>query len=250
MIQPLDKQMTSKRVALVTGGTSGIGLAFAERLYADGYRVVVCGRDEGRLADMRKRLPDAMCMRCDVTDFAELKGLVSRIADEFGRLDLLVSNAGTLHDRNIIDGIDAVAIEYETRLNLTAPMVLTSLATPLLLRTPEAAIIFVTSGYALAPATRAPVYSAAKAGMRSFAKAIRRQLSPHGVRVIEVVPALVDTPSVAHLGGKKITPAAVVEASLAALRKGKAEAFVGQTAMLPALLRLAPSVAEGIVAKS
>ena len=108
----------------------------------------------------------------------------------------------------------------------------------------------VTSGYALAPATRAPLYSAAKAGLRSFVKALRRQLAPCGILVTEVAPAVVDTPSVAHRTVSKMPADRVVLESLAAVAKGRPEVYPGSARWLPLLLRLAPRLTERFVART
>ncbi len=81
----------------------------------------------------------------------------------------------------------------------------------------------VSSGYALALATRAPVYDAGKAGLHAFTKALRHQLAPRGVRVVEVLPPV------------------VVAATLKAIARGRSDVLVGQTRWLPTLLRLAPA---------
>lgn len=238
------------KVALITGGTSGIGYAFAERLVAEGMSVVVCGRDPVKLERTAARLPGVLARSCDVTNPFAVSDLLAQLDTQFGRLDLLVSNAGGLVNRDFAKGENVVSIEEEIRVNLTAPMALAAQATPLLMRTPGSAFVFVSSGYALAPVTRAPGYSAAKAGLHAFAKALRRQLKLHGVSVLEVLPPLVDTPAVAYRDGKKIPPQDVVAATMAALAKGRPEAYVGQTTFLPTLLRLVPTFAEEMVAKT
>ncbi len=240
---------SNARVAVITGGTSGIGLEFAERLMGS-YTVVVCGRDEGRLQRARDKMPGILALRCDVTRLDDLQALVAEIEQRFGRLDLLVSNAGLSSELDFRSGVDADEIDQEVRLNLVAPIQLTNLALPLLQRAPNPSIVYVTSGYALAPATRAPVYSASKAGLRSFIKALRRQLKDDGIHVVEVVPPVVDTPAVAHRAVKKVSPAQVVVQTLKALGRKKKEVYVGQTRALPMLLRLAPAYAERLVARS
>ena len=196
---------SNARVAVITGGTSGIGLAFAERLIGS-YTVVVCGRNERRLQGARDEIPGLIALRCDVTRLDDLHALVAEIEQRFGRLDLLVSNANLASEFDFRSGVDADKVDQEVRLNLVAPIQLTNLALPLLLRSPHPSIVYVTSGYALAPATRAPVYSASKAGLRSFVKALRRQVEADGIHVIEVVPPVVDTPAVAHRAEKKYLP--------------------------------------------
>src|SRR5947207_15186208 len=80
------------RVVLITGGTSGIGLALAQAFADAGAKVAVCGRDEARLSTARRAVPDALCITADVTDEAEVAAMLGAVADRFGRLDVLVNN--------------------------------------------------------------------------------------------------------------------------------------------------------------
>jgi uncharacterized oxidoreductase len=108
----------------------------------------------------------------------------------------------------------------------------------------------VSSGYALAPATRAPIYSASKAALHNLGKSLRRQLRPLDISVTEVLPPVVDTPAVAHRKVAKMSADEVVELALAGAAKRVAEVYPGQARWLPSLLRIAPALAENMVAKS
>jgi uncharacterized oxidoreductase len=238
------------KVVLITGGTSGIGYALAQQFHAAGARIVVCGRSQERLEAARRALPDILGVRCDVTDVEQIRRMLSEVEAHFGGLDILVSNAGSLSPHDFTGAVDPATIEGEVRLNLTAPITLVALAMPLLRRAERAAIVVVTSGYAVAPSTRAPVYSASKAGLRAFAKALRRQVGPLGMTVTEVIPPVVDTPAVAHREGKKVSPQAVAAASLRAVSSGRSEVFIGATRALPVMMRLVPGLTEEVVAKS
>ncbi len=80
-------------VVLITGGTSGIGLAIAHAMAERGSTVIVCGRDEQRLAAVVKAVPGACAIRCDLTDEIEVEALLADVERRFGRLDVLVNNA-------------------------------------------------------------------------------------------------------------------------------------------------------------
>ncbi|WP_170984494.1 SDR family NAD(P)-dependent oxidoreductase [Rhodoligotrophos defluvii] len=93
------------KAALVTGGSRGIGLAIAKRFLAEGARVAICGRDEGRLNEARSALSadgEVIAVRCDTADGAQRRDFVARTAAAFGRIDILVNNAGT-HVRGALD---------------------------------------------------------------------------------------------------------------------------------------------------
>jgi short-subunit dehydrogenase involved in D-alanine esterification of teichoic acids len=144
----------AQKVVLVTGGTSGIGLALACAFRADGVRVIVCGRDAERLAEVRKALPDVTAIACDVSDRDQARRLIDQIAATDGRLDVLVNNAGLLKKQDFTGTPDFGMIEAEINTNLLAPINLTGLAMPLLRAAAPAWIVMITSSYALAPATR------------------------------------------------------------------------------------------------
>ena len=236
-----------KQVVLITGGTSGIGLALAEAFLKRGAAVAVCGRSAAALERFSAAHPDALAIRADVTVGEARRALLDAVAERFGRLDVLVNNAGIFVERDFTAGADAMQdLEQEIALNLTAPIRLTGEA---LSRWPApTAIVFVTSGYALVSPTRAPTYGAGKAGLHGFADGLRRQLASKGTHVLELLPPLVDTPMTAAMTGRKISPAEVASVTLRALARRRPMALPGQTRLLPTMLRIAPSAIRRLVA--
>ncbi len=209
----------SPRTAVVSGGSSGIGRAFVEELHRRGYRVMFCGRDANKLRAVETRCPGARGFVCDVTDKASVLEFARVVLDQHSSVDLVVSNAGGLREIDFTS-IDVAAVDLtaELRLNLEGAVHFIAAFLPGLRRAAPSALIVISSGYALAPATRAPLYSAAKAGLRSFTKALRRQLASTGILVIEVAPAAVDTPSVAYRNTPKLPAERVVREALAVPR--------------------------------
>ncbi len=236
------------KAVLVTGGTSAIGLALARALVRARARVAVCARSREGLDAFAAEQPGAVALQADVTDSASQARLLADVEARFGGLDVLVSNAGVLVEHDFMrDAIDPAAIAREIDVNLTAPM---QLAAAALERFPRlAALVFVSSGYALVAPRAAPTYGAAKAGLHAFAKALRRQAGSRGVHVLEVLPPVVDTPATAHRAVKKVSPETVAEATLRALAARRDEALIGDVRLLPALLRLAPRWVEAAVAR-
>lgn len=230
---------------LITGGTAGIGLALAERLLREGARVSVCGRSKARAKAAAERLgPEATAMVCDLSDPAQHPRLLADAAAANGPIDVLVNNAGVQQLMDFTDAQQRRAIAGEVTINLTAPMLLTEALLPQLRGRPNAAIVQVTSGLALSPKASAPVYCATKSGLRAFTRALRWQLADQGVRVVEVLPPLVDTAMTRGRGRDKLSPAAVAEAIVRGLRAERSEIHVGKSKLLRALVRLSPWLAS------
>ncbi len=184
----------SANTVLITGGSSGIGLALAEAFVQRGSEVIICGRSEERLEAAQRRHPALHTKVSDLSDVAGCQELALWVADRFERVNVLVNNAGIQRDIDFTRGAnDFLAGENEVRVNLEAPILLAGLMVPLIAGKRPAAIINITSGLGFVPSARMPVYSATKAGLHAFSMALRRQLAPIGIQVFEVVPPAVNT---------------------------------------------------------
>lgn len=246
--------MTSKfkgRVALITGGTSGIGFALAQALTAAGAEVVICGRDRVRLAAAELKLPQVVGLRCDITQTVSVIDMMAEIETRFGGLDLLVNNAGRLVERDFRDApLNEADLAEEIDANLTAHIRVTNRALCLLRHSDRPHLVFIGSGYGLTPVGRAPLYSASKAGLRAFSKALRLRPPLPGLTVTEVIPPVVDTPATAHRQVAKMSPEQVARTIVRGLGSNKPEIYLGQARALPLLLRLAPGLVERRVART
>lgn len=238
-----------RQTVLITGGTSGIGLALAEAFTGRGANVAVCARSEASLERFTQAHPSALAIRADVTDSDARAAVLDAVAERFGDLDVLINNAGTFVERDFTSADDPTAdLDSEIALNLTAPIQLTGEA---LQRWPRLdGIVFVTAGYALVSPRRAPTYGAVKSGLHGFADGLRRQLAPRGTHVVEVLPPLVDTPMNAEVVGNKMSPATVAAVTIAALERRRPMALPGFTRMLPAMLRVVPGFTRRLVGES
>jgi uncharacterized oxidoreductase len=141
-------------------------------------------------------------------------------------------------------------IAYEIAVNLTGAIILTRRLLPLLRTGRDPLIVMISSGYALLPATRAPTYSASKAGLHSFAMGLRRQLRGVGIRVVEVLPPLIDTPATRSVRQPKMSTSVLVDRVLRDIRNGRDEILPGMVGLLPLLMRLAPSYIARRVAET
>ncbi|KAK1589872.1 short chain dehydrogenase [Colletotrichum navitas] len=192
------------KTALVTGATSGIGLALAERLVANGTFVVAVGRRRDRLdALAAAHGPGKLAAEpFDVTDLDTLPGWVEKITTTYPTLDTIILNAGIQRSVDFTDpsAISLPSVASELTTNYLAPVHMITLFLPHLqsLRSSTtASIILVSSGLALVPIPRCPNYCATKSALHSLAWSLRAQLAGHGpsshIRVVEVVPPAVRT---------------------------------------------------------
>jgi uncharacterized oxidoreductase len=240
-----------ERVAVISGGSSGIGHSFVAALHAEGYRIFTCGRDREKLRRIEKEFPGVRTSVCDMSDEEAVRAFAASVQSTSPGVDLLISNAGVLREVDFSDlAIASAELLSEVEINLGGPIQLIASFLPALRAAAPSNIIVVSSGYALAPATRAPIYSASKAGLHSFCKALRRQLASLRIGVTEVAPPLVDTPSVSHIGGTKLSSEDVARAALDGVRRGRPYVLPGTVRWLPLLLRIAPALAERVIAKT
>ena len=246
-----DLRADRSRVAVVSGGSSGIGKAFVAALIARGYAVVTCGRQAEKLRKLETEHPGVETHVVDVADATAMREFAREVLAAHPQIDLLVSNAGSLREIDFTrDDLETLDLTAEIRSNLDGAIHLIAGFLPGLKRAGRSSIVIVSSGYGLAPSPRAPIYSASKAALHSLGKSLRRQLAPLNITVTEVAPPVVDTPSVAHRDVPKMSARDVAEQTLLAVSKGVREVYPGQARMLPLLLRVAPSFAEDLVARS
>ena len=188
----------SSNTILITGGSSGIGFALAERFSKAGSEVIICGRDEAKLKNVKKKLPKIVTFRCDLSIETDRIALYENIVKDFPGLNVLVNNAGIQQRVNFDRGAKWSYIKQEIEINLSAQIHLTALFIPVLKKTKEPVIINITSGLAFAPLANVPVYCSTKAAFHSFTLSLRHQLAQSPVKVIEIIPPAVQT----DLGGK------------------------------------------------
>ncbi len=234
----------SGKSVLLTGGSAGIGREIARQLKAKGAQVAVTGRDKARLDAMREEGFEAI-----EADLSTAHGVDGLIADLGARkIDILINNAGQGVDHDFREALpDADAADGCIYANLNAPIRLIVALLPRLKERPEAAIINVTSGLAIAPRSGGPVYCATKAGLRSYTQALRAQLAGGNVHVIEALPPVVDTQMTAGRGNKKMPPAECARQIIAAIESNRDEANVGLVKVLKLVHSISPALARKIM---
>ena len=231
------------KLALVTGGNDGIGLEIARHLKARGATVIVAGRNEGRLAAARSEGFEVIS-----ADLSSAAGCDALAAAVKGRpLDILVNNAGMSGHFNVDEPIDMAGVEQAIYLNFNAPIRLIAHLLDALRTRPEAMIVNVTSGLAIAPNAKSPVYCGTKAGLRSFTMALRAQLAGTRVRVLEALPPVVETRMTVDNPHKKLPAAECGRQIVAAMAAGRDYAHVGMTGVLNAVYTLSPPIARRVM---
>jgi NAD(P)-dependent dehydrogenase (short-subunit alcohol dehydrogenase family) len=185
-------QPLSGKVAVVTGGSSGIGLAAAEKLRANGAKVVLFARDSPQLAEAKRSLGEGtLAVAGDVGEDSDLARLYSTVESAHGGIDVLFVNAGIAEWQLAAE----VTPEHFDRLfsvNVRGAFFTIQRALPLL--RPGAAIVLTTSVADQVGAPRTSVYSASKAALRSLARTLSAELLPRGIRVNAVSPGPTETP--------------------------------------------------------
>lgn len=232
----------SGKLALVTGGTDGIGLEIARHLKAQGATVIVCGRRKERLDQAAGEGLEALT--ADLSSVAGVDALVAALKDR--PLDIVINNAGAGEEFFLDKTIDLDMNDRIIFLNLNAPMRLAALLVPQLHTRPEAALVNVTSGLAIAPSQNAS-YCATKAGLRSFTMSIRAQLKGSNINVIEALPPLVETAMTSHRAGAKMTPVECARQIVEGIARGKTQINVGQVKLLSFIFGLSPRLARSVM---
>lgn len=232
------------KTVLLTGGTAGIGREMARQLKAKGAHVILTGRDPERLKAMEAEGFEVLA--ADLSNAAGVDALVAALGER--SIDVLINNAGLGVSHDVRDALpDPDAADGCLYANLSAPIRLITALLPRLRARPEAAIINVTSGLAIAPNTASSVYCASKAGLRSYTLALRTQLANEPIHVIEALPPVVDTQMTADRQASKMPPEECARQIIAALENNRPEANVGMVKLLRAVYSISPALARNVM---
>ena len=231
-----------KKTALVTGGGSGIGLAISAALLESGVKVIICGRNTTKLEKAKQQYPALEIKECDITNAEQIRALLGEVEHKYGGIDLLINNAGLLEQVDYRNPIDSFEMhEYEVNVDFTGPLRMIHYFLPMLKNRKESAVVNVTSGLAFVPLSLAPVYCASKAGLHSWTRSFRYQMTNTPVKVFELMPPLVETDMVSDFKGQTMMqPDVVARDLIKALLADKFEITPGQASQLKMMSRLAP----------
>ncbi len=238
-------KLTGKTI-LITGGSSGIGLALAQELLKRGNTVLITGRDKGRLQAAKETSPGLHIFQSDVSDPEQIVALRQEVLQRFPQLDTLINNAGIMRNLKLKQTREPGDLTRELQSNLNGPLWMIQEFLPHLQRQKNALIVNVTSGLAFVPFPLSPVYSAAKAGLHAYTQVLRGQLAGSSVTVVELAPPGTETSLyrgefAKELQGQKGMPVPVlVERAIAGIEKGKLEIRPGLSNVLKLMSRVAP----------
>lgn len=214
-------------VALVTGGSSGLGYSFCELLGRQGYKVIIVARDIQRinhaLINLSKLGIQASGFPCNVTNATQLTEVASRVRNESGNIDYLILNAGSVSTKLIIDYESPEELKSDVENDLWGTILSAYIFVPLL--NDGSKVLMTSSGFGLIGSAGYSTYCAAKAGIINFGESLRRELLYRKIGVYVSVPGDMDTPQFeAEIAGQPVwmkeqsSPRKLMQTQLAAKR--------------------------------
>ena len=187
--------LENEKVCIVTGGSSGIGLATAKRFAAQGYRIVICGRQQSKLDAALLALesvPQTIAICGDIGDASMRQQLIEQTLETFGRIDVLVNNAGAA-PLGMLESITSATFTSVFKTNIEAAFLLSQMVWPQLVAIGGGSIVNISSMAAIDPFPGFSIYGASKAWLELFSKAIAAEGAEQSIRVCCVRPGAVET---------------------------------------------------------
>lgn len=237
---------------LITGGSSGIGLALATRFVELGNEVIITGRNQAKLDAAKEALPAITAVQCDAADPAAILALAASLQESHPKLNVLINNAGIFLYKNLTGPTtDLTDLTRDLDINVAGPIRTTS-AFIKTLTANNGTLINVSSGLAFVPLQCAPIYCATKAALHSYTLGLRQQLEGK-LEVIELMPPAVKTALTSDLPDDgtfaMLTCDELMEATFKGLKAGALEIRPGQANQLHWMSRIAPGFINGQLAK-
>jgi short-subunit dehydrogenase len=183
------------KTIIITGASAGVGAACARAFARHKANLVLCARGQAGLDKISEELSSQcslLTVAMDVSDTDQCLALLTKAEDEFGRVDVLINNAG-MHHRGDLEKVKPIDVGSMVDINLRAPLILSCAAIPFIKKSDGGAIVMVGSLAGMAPLQGAATYSATKAGLRAFAYALADELKDSEINVGVVSPGPIDT---------------------------------------------------------
>ena len=225
------------RIAIVTGATGGIGFQVAKKLGQEGYTVILNGIDDEagvkRVDELKKEGINAEYFGFDVTNEDAVNSNIKNIGDKFGKIDVLVNNAGGLGGRQRFEEMTTEFYRFVMALNLDSTFFASRAAIPYLKKSDNASIINYTSNAGWnAGGPGAGIYGTSKAGVHAITRALAKDLAEYQIRVNAVSPGTIDTPFHSQIKSTKPEVFASWKNNIMLGRLGKPEEVAGVVAFL------------------
>ena len=196
-----------ERVAIITGGGSGIGAATAVAMAAEGARVLVTDVNEAGAKSVVQRIESAggqaLAMAVDVTRAADNQAAVERAVATWGRLDVFYANAGVPQWKTDVEDVDEKVFDQIFAVNVKGVFLGARAALPVMKRQRRGVFLITASTAAIRPRPGGQVYAASKGAVVTLAKALALETAPHGVRVVAIAPVATHTPMLPTFMGKR-----------------------------------------------
>src|SRR3954462_16898 len=188
------EEVTFPKVAIVTGGGSGIGLAIAEKFIQNGIRTVIAGRDQNKLNTAKQRLGElCYAIRCDLSNLSEIPNLVDIVISRFGEIDILVNNAGINLKKDFVD-VSNEEFQQIILTNVTAVFALSREVVKCMLeKKVRGSIINISLMASQYGIPKVIAYTASKSAVEGMTMAMAVELSPKGIRVNCIAPGFIAT---------------------------------------------------------
>jgi len=242
-------QLINKNI-LITGATAGIGLQLVEQLHHQN-NVYIIARNQNKINELTRDYPSVVTFQADLNNLEELKSIAEVICKKLARLDVLINNAALQYTPTLLDeNFTLSSVTEEVSVNFVAPVSLSYLLLPLLNSSPQASILNVNSGLAIAPKKSSAVYCASKAALNSFSQSLQYQLADTNISVLQAFLPLVDTQMTAGRGKSKLTTEAVANSLIKGIEKRIVIHDIGKVKLLRFIDRIMPSLAKKIMRSS
>ncbi len=183
----MNSKKLSGKVAIVTGASSGIGLATAKLLARHGVKIALVSRSKERLEELSGEIPGSLAVSADMTEIPQIKRMVERTREHYGRIDILINNAGRGYDAPV-EKIDIGIFRYIYNLNVVGPIVAMQQVIPIMRDHGGGTIINISSGTSLMDLPGMSPYSSSKKALAGISLAARQELQNEGIVVSVVYP--------------------------------------------------------------
>ncbi len=203
---PTEDDMTEKKVLLVTGAGRGMGVDIAQAALAAGYAVVATGRDPDRVAQAVGTADDLLTVRLDVTGTTSAQAAVRAAVDRFGRIDVLVNNAGTFV-AGFFEEITPGDFRAQVETNLFGPLNVARAVLPVMRAQRSGLVVTISSTAGIVGGEFTSAYAAAKFGLEGWMESLTPEIAPYGIRTMLVEPGFFRTDLLTPESTSYATPA-------------------------------------------